>query len=155
MSKVCNQRKLFQKLEIVLKSKSNCSNTLHFEEDSLLKWNLPFNLLSIGKSKLKQVEQGILLVNKYHMLTRCSHTRERNPMLAHNAATHAHKLMTSRNTCWPIQETSLLFTYNRTSHTQQLVTSRFTTRYIKVKGLLVACNATTPALELGTSRDTC
>ena len=31
-------------------------------------------------------------------------------MLAHNAASHVHKLMTSKNVCSPIQERSLLFT---------------------------------------------
>ena len=44
-------------------------------------------------------------------------------MLAHNAATHVQKVMTSKNTCSPIQERSYLFAHGVTSPAQELFTS--------------------------------
>ena len=73
----------------------------------------------------------------------CSYTREGNP------ATHVHKLMTSKNTCSPIQERSLLFTQpfgcsqcNNTHTTPQNLRMRNPHLFVQEKGISDVSSAT-------------
>ena len=82
-------------------------------------------------------------------------------MLAHNAASHVHKLMTSKNVCSPIQERSLLFTQpfgcsqcNNTHTTPQNLKMRNAHPFVQEKGISDVSSATILAIVLVISRIT-
>ena len=82
-------------------------------------------------------------------------------MLAHNAATHVHKLMTSKNVCSPIQERSLLFTQpfgcsqcNNTHTTPQNLKMHNAHPFVQEKGISDVSSATILAIMLVISRIT-
>ena len=76
-------------------------------------------------------------------------------MLAHNAASHVHKLMTSKNVCSPIQERSLLFTQpfgcsqcNNTHTTPQNLKMHNAHPFIQEKGISDVSSVTILAIVL-------